>query len=72
MIEPRYKGELSEAFWQLVHLVDDDNYTLYDLGCKLQTLEGEVLKKLQQRCIYIQQLKRPPKRKRKKAVCPIR
>jgi hypothetical protein len=49
MLEERYSGENSEAFWELVNFLDDDKLTLFEMGCKLQNLEGEVLKKINER-----------------------
>ena len=57
MLEEQYSGKNSEAFWEVVHLVDDEDSTLYALGVKLQDLEGEVLKKLNERAALIEKLK---------------
>jgi hypothetical protein len=51
MLEKQYSGDHSEAFWEIVHLVDDSEHTLYDLGCQLQTLEGKVLVAIERQLI---------------------
>jgi hypothetical protein len=58
MLEEQYSGEKSEKFWELVNLLDDDDSTLYKIGCDLQNLESEVLGKLNKRRASIEKLKR--------------
>jgi len=57
MLEKRYSGDLSESFWEVVHLVDDENHTIYELGCQLQNLEERVFTVIEQRCQLIERLK---------------
>jgi hypothetical protein len=57
MTDSHYSGELSEAFWELIHVLDDEKKTLYDLGVKLQDLEHEVLKKIGERYQFVERLK---------------
>jgi ribosomal 50S subunit-associated protein YjgA (DUF615 family) len=58
MLEEQYSGENSKAFWEIVNLVDDeDSLYLYELGCKLQNLESDVLKKINARYLLIRDLK---------------
>jgi len=67
MIEHKYSGDLSNGFWQIVSIVDDEDLSLYQLGVQLQNLEDKVLAKLNHRVSFIQDLKsRASKRVRQK------
>lgn len=57
MLYKRYSGDFSEAFWAVVHLVDDEEHAIYKLGCQLQNLEGKVLAIIEQRCQLVERLK---------------
>ena len=57
MTDPHYSGEHSEAFWELIHVLDDKEKTLYELGVKLQDMEHEVLKKIGERYQFVERLK---------------
>lgn len=50
-LAPKYSGDLSKNFWRRVRsLYDGGDYAtwkrLYGMGCRLQNLEGKVLKAL--------------------------
>ncbi|MGW8324140.1 MAG: hypothetical protein ACWGNI_00460 [Desulfobacterales bacterium] len=57
MLEEHYSGRNSEAFWELIHVADDDAGNLCALGVQLQNLEGKVLKALNKRLSLIEKLK---------------
>lgn len=48
LIQPRYSGERSRDFWQMVNhdVSEGDEDRLYALGVALQNLEHQVLKDL--------------------------
>ena len=73
MLEPQYSGYRSEAFWELVNVIDDlsgcrvpDDKSLYSMGCDLQNLEGEVLQQINIRLGKIKHRLAPQRQKSRK------
>jgi hypothetical protein len=47
-MEPHYSGQASHEFWARINidLLDEDRDVLYALGCVLQNIEEDVLRRL--------------------------
>jgi hypothetical protein len=56
-MEEQYSGDNSREFWGIINLIDDENLSLYKLGCDLQNLESKVLHKINERRQIIERLK---------------
>lgn len=49
-VGPRYSGDASKPFWDLVHELDGDEHeAAYVMGCMLQDLESRVLRYLNEK-----------------------
>jgi hypothetical protein len=56
-MDKQYSGENSREFWAIINLIDDEELSLYKLGCDLQTFESKVLLKISERRQIIERLK---------------
>jgi hypothetical protein len=54
-MDKQYSGNNSKEFWEIVNSIDDENLTLYKLGCDLQNLEEKVFHKINERRQIIKQ-----------------
>jgi hypothetical protein len=57
VMEEQYSGDNSREFWGIINLIDDEEFTLYKLGCDLQNLECKVLSKINERRQIIERIK---------------